>query len=1024
MKSRHPLRRTAIAAAAAFVASTTLALPAAAATYNWSSGTFVSGVTAPSPLPAADVLNILNGGFKYFDANFTSQGTVNWQADNVYFQNGGVFNNAGLWDSQFDGSLVNNGGAQPGFNNTGTFRKSAGDGSTNIGNIGFVNSGTIDAQVGSITFNAGATFNAGSQFTGAGRTLITGGASFNGALTSQNLVLQGGTFTGTAAVIGGAVSFTGGRLSGTWEVSAGQSLNAGDGGFKYFSGADTVLTNKGTVNWNTGNLFYFESGATLSNQGLYLAAESTSLANNGGATPAFVNTASGTLRAAAGKTLNVAGIAFANNGGVLDAESGAAIVYAGGNATFNDSTRFTGAGANRVTNNASFNGAIDSANLKLEGGTFTGGSAVLKGSTSFTGGRFTGTWEVAAGHTLRAGDGGFKYLNGADTVLTNKGTVEWATGDALYLESGATLSNQALFTASADTSLLNNGGATPGFINSASGTLRAEAGKTLTIGSIAFVNNGGTLLAQAGGSNVFSGGNVTFNAGTTFSGDGSNRVSSNAAFNGTFTSANLVLQGGQFTGTNAVMNGSAQFNGGLFAGTWDVAAGHTLKAGDGGFKYLSGEATVFTNRGTVNWSTANAWYLQSGATLDNRGLFEATETASVLNNGGALPNFVNGPAGTVRAAAGKTMTIGTVAFTNNGGTLDALAGATMVHSGGRALFNDGTRFTGAGSNVVTSNAAFVGGFTSQNLTLQSGTFTGGDGSAGSKAVMSGTTVFTGGALTGQWEVASGQTLKGADGGFKYLSGEGTTLTNKGTIAWTTGNPLYMQSGAQLANAGTYDLQGDGGLFNNGGSAPSIVNTGLLVKSAGAGVSTIGNGIALQNLGTIDVQTGTLALPNNFGNEGLLKGTGTLQSNVLTNNGHVSPGASIGTLSIAGSFVQGAGGTFDVDIGSLLSNDLLLVSGTATLDGTLALHCFAACSLAVGDEVVILDSVGNLGGSFATVTLNGFKTGAFTVDYDLVGDRVLLHVTESVTAVPEPQTWALMLGGLMLMGHLVRRRTRR
>jgi hypothetical protein len=75
---------------------------------------------------------------------------------------------------------------------------------------------------------------------------------------------------------------------------------------------------------------------------------------------------------------------------------------------------------------------------------------------------------------------------------------------------------------------------------------------------------------------------------------------------------------------------------------------------------------------------------------------------------------------------------------------------------------------------------------------------------------------------------------------------------------------------------------------------------------------------------------------------------------------------------------------------------------------------------VGDVVTILDSVGDLSGSFASVTLNGFASGAFSVIYDSVGDKVDLLVTQAVTSVPEPGSYAMLLAGLGMIGWFAKR----
>ena len=529
----HP-RRTSLSAAVA-LAMTSLSPAAFAVDFIFSDGTFVPATTAPAPLLAGQVLQINNGGFKYFDGStFTNQsGVVNWNANALYLQNGATINNQALWDARSDDTLYYNGGATATFNNTGTFRKSAGIGDTTIAGIAFVNSGTIDAQTGRIVFSGGnVNFNAGTSFIGAASTVIANNANFNGSFTSQNLNLANGSFTGNDAVLNGAVNFTGGTVAGTWEVAAGQTLAARDGGFKYVDGAATVLTNKGTIDWATGNALYMQNGGQLVNRGLFLASESTTLYYNGGAATAFVNQADGTIRAAAGKTLTIANAGLVNNGGTLDASAGGSIVYNGGNVVFNDGTKFTGAGLNRVVNNAAFNGRFEAGNLVLENGVFQGTAAVVNGNASFAGGALSGSWEVATGHTLTARDGGFKYIDGAATVLTNKGTIDWATGNALYMQNGGQVVNHGLFVASESATLYYNGGAATAFVNQSDGTIRAAAGKTLTMSTAGLVNNGGTLNAAAGGSIVYNGGNAVFNDGSKFTGAGSNVVANNASFVG------------------------------------------------------------------------------------------------------------------------------------------------------------------------------------------------------------------------------------------------------------------------------------------------------------------------------------------------------------------------------------------------------------------------------------------------------------------------------------------------------------
>jgi hypothetical protein len=792
-------------------------------------------------------------------------------------------------------------------------------------------------------------------------------------------------------------------------LGAGDVLNINTGGFKTFNASN--FTNGGTVNWNADNL-YLVSAAAVVNNGLWNAGGDNNLFYNGGAAPSFTNNSIFRKSGGTGATTINSGVGFANNG-TLDAQTGT-LSFVGGT-VFNAGSVFIGAGTNLAAGNNMFSGSFTSANLVLGSGVHSGNAAVMGGSVAYTGGSLSGTWSVGAGQTLNAGTGGFKIVDGAGTVVSNLGTVAWNTTDLLYLQSGATFSNQALFVANASTSIVYNGGAATTFNNTAGGTVRAAAGQTLTIGgSAGFVNNGGTLDAQAGAAIAYNG--ASFNAGTQFTGAGSNRAAGNNGFSGSFTSANLVLESGVHSGNAAVMGGSVNYAGGTLSGTWSVGAGQTLNATTGGFKQVDGGATVLSNLGTVAWNTSDALYLLSGATVSNQGLFVANTSTTVLYNGGAAPIFDNTASGTVRAAAGQTLTIGGGAgFVNNGGVLDAQAGAAIVYNG--ATFNAGTQFSGAGSNRAAGSNTFNGGFSSANLVLEGGVH------SGNGAVVGGSAVYKGGDLVGTWQVAPGQTLSAADGAFKQINGGATVVTNRGTVNWGTGDYLYLLSGATLANAGTLNFSANGGVLYNGGAQPSFVNTGLITKTGAAGTTTISDTLAFDNLGTIDVQTGTLALPGNFTNRGTLTGVGSYAvAGTLNNAGTVAPGASPGTLALSGNYAQAAGGTFAVELASLASHDLFNVTGAAALNGTLAISCWAACSLAVGDVVTILDAVGDISGSFSSVVLSGFQTGAFDVIYDTAGDRVQLLVTQAVTAaVPEPGTWAMWLAGAAMLGGLMRRR---
>jgi hypothetical protein len=975
MLPRRAPRRTLIAA----VLLQALALPALADSYDWSSGTFVGGVTAPNPLGAGDTLNVLGGGYKYVNSAIVSAGTI-LASDNLYFQNGNVISSSGVFDFLGDVGFQD-AGYNGGFVNTGIFRKSGGTGNSVIAIAGFSSSGVIDTQVGTLLFNAGAQFGNGSSFTGGGSTVVSAGASFTGVLTSANLVLSGGIFTGSGAQVNGAVAWTGGTLGGDWTVNAGQSVAIQGGGYKYLNGS---LANQGTL--AAADNLYFQNGNTLSNVGLYDMQGDVGL-YDGGYNGYFTNT--GTLRKSAGSGTSYVAITGFSNSGTIDVQSGSIEFNTG--AVFNAGSVFKGPGTVVVSSGATFNGGFGTqGNLRLTAGTFYGSSAQIGGDTTFSGGTFTGDWTLLPGRTLTLAGGSYKYLNGS---LLNQGTV--AAADNLYFQNGNTLTNITLVDLQGDVGLYD-GSYNGYFVNS--GTLRKSAGTGTSYVSIAGFSNSGTIEVQSG-SIEFNAGAV-FNAGSVFKGPGTVVVSGGAAFNGGFsTDGNLRLTAGTFTGNGALIAGNTTFSGGTFTGDWTLLAGRTLTLAGGSYKYLNGS---LLNQGTV--AAADNLYFLNGNTLTNTALVDLQGDLG-LYDGGYNGYFVN--SGTLRKSAGTGTSYVSIAGFSNSGTIEVASGSIEFNAG--AVFNGGSRFKGPGSVVVSNGASFNGDFTTQgNLVLSGGDFT------GSTARALGNVTWTGGRLNGTWENGAGQTLTLAAGSYKYLNG---SLVNSGKVVAT--DTLNLQNGNTYTNAGRHELQGDVGI-GDGGYSGTVVNSGLIVKTAGTGVSAL-NAVSLVNTGVIDVQTGTIALPSNFANAGTLKGNGTFSTNLVTNNGHVAPGESPGTLTISGSFAQSAAGFLDIELGGTAGADLLHVTGSAALDGTLAIACWGDCSYAVGTQLVILDALGGVSGSFAgSPVLSGFASGAFAVSYR--ANEVLLTVTEAtVAAVPEPGVWLLLLGGLGALKLVQRRR---
>ncbi len=149
---------------------------------------------------------------------------------------------------------------------------------------------------------------------------------------------------------------------------------------------------------------------------------------------------------------------------------------------------------------------------------------------------------------------------------------------------------------------------------------------------------------------------------------------------------------------------------------------------------------------------------------------------------------------------------------------------------------------------------------------------------------------------------------------------------------------------------------------------------------GTGILTLGGanpysgGMVVSN-GTLLVN-GSLASPVTVASAGTLGGSGALNG-AVTVSGTLAPGINaIGkltvnnTLTLAGSTVMKLSRT-----GALLTNDLVVVSGTLTRGGTLTVTNLGSSALQAGDSFTLF-TAGTFSGAFASLSLPALGTGLF------------------------------------------------
>ncbi len=277
----------------------------------------------------------------------------------------------------------------------------------------------------------------------------------------------------------------------------------------------------------------------------------------------------------------------------------------------------------------------------------------------------------------------------------------------------------------------------------------------------------------------------------------------------------------------------------------------------------------------------------------------------------------------------------------------------------------------------------------------------------------------------------------------YLMGA-TTLqqTGSGTFANTISGPgsLTLQSGGvTLAAANTYT----GGTFVNGGTLTvgssgsiagyltvnpggSFVNNGTVntpglwqlnqgsFSNTAAFVGNLANTGTATNTGTITgsvingssgwfANNGTVT--DSVANMGLLGGTGTIAGS-LANSGIVSPGNSIGTMSVVGNYAHASNAVLATEVGGAGLSDRLNVGGTATLNGgAVTVSALPGMSFAPSTTYTILNAAGGLSGTFGSVNeLYPFLLSSLS--YDANNAYLNLEIGGFAAAAATPTQYAV------------------
>lgn len=639
-----------------------------------------------------------------------------------------------------------------------------------------------------------------------------------------------------------------------------------------------------------------------------------------------------------------------------------------------NSVSMTGTGTiDLATNSSQLSGVISGSGLLnvINGGTltlsgvnssFSGGVNVLVSTLNISNGYNIGTGPLTLNvSTLTPTAPGVSLSNPITSIGTATFNVDMsntlALAGAISGAGGVTKTGSNTLTLSASNGYSGNTNINGGTVSISNATTPLGTGTVLNItGSTLQTTTNSLALAQT----ITLAGGSTFdiqNPTTTLSGvvGGTGGLTKIGAGILSLTNANSYVGG---TNINA---GTAAISQATGLGTTPISiSGANLETNTNSFTLTQGislaNGSTITVDGAITTTASGAITGTGGLTKLGTGELLLTTSANTYSGGTAVE------AGTLAVAMATSYPTGTNLSISSGATFDMSAvGITSISVGN---LENGTVL--GGSLLLGANNIAVNG---SSLSLFSGAISG-----------------VGGSLT-----QNGPAALSLLGNNTYDSG---TTINSSTLSIIADHNLGASTGVVNFNGGTLEAlsvvssarnfnigAGGGTLYSllsqtlNAPTGPSLfTGTGVLTKTGPGRVNITGVTTGAFT-GSVQVSDGLLSVNNalpvtcTVNAAGTLGGVGPIGN--LINNGKVNPGNSIGTLNVVGNYTQGSGGELDIELNGDGTTDLLAITGTASLDGTLRVIPLKGPFFANGPSYTVLTAVGGLGGStFATYNSGG------------------------------------------------------
>ena len=871
-------------------------------------------------------------------------------------------------------------------------------------------------------------------------------ANWAGSTVTQG-INQAATINGGTAV---NITMDANRSVGSLSFSgANHTISSGAGKL-----ALNVTTGSPTISVETGRIATI--GATVVGlDGLTKTSAGTLTLTGANTYTGATTLSAGTLSVGADNNLGAATNGITFSGGTLQV-TGTALTSFGSHAVTFTSGASVGLDINNAANNFAVSQAITSGAgglTKLGSGTLTlSGANTYTGSTTVNGGGLTLTpgGSIAAASNIQVNSGTLAISSRtlANNMVLNGGAVmvqasedNVGTGGTITLSGGNVIHT---FTASGTLVLPISVGSVSELIVGAGGgggagvyfnvyNAGGGGGKVLNLTGQALASGTTAVVVGAGGAG---GDNASGTAG------GASSIGGNTAAGGSGANDNNGTGGTSGSGmAGGVRNGSASGGGG-----GDSAAGATAANGSAGGN--GGAGTV----GTITGS----FYGGGGG-----GSSQGTQGAGGVGGGGSGSSSNVGTTGTVNtgggggsgAAGGSGIAIVQYAYAAAGfgvvtlnGTVDLQSASTLdAAASGGLLDVTGLISTSTGSGGLTIASSNTSGgvvrFSSANTYVGNTTV-----NTGATLRMNTTNALPSGSGKGNLSLS----------GTLDLNAQATTslngLSGSGTIDNQTGAGTYALSVGSNDQTSTFD-----GVIKNTTGTLNLTKTGtgtqtLTGANTYSGTTTVNGGKLIVN--------GSISGSTTVNNGGTLGGGGTTGAVTVASGGTLAPGNSTGILSVA-SFNQNSGAHLAMQIGGTVAGfntngsdgyDRLIVNSTLSiagnLDGTL-LNGYLPTSATYntgtnqlnldGTTFYLVIGASSLSGTFANQQapeslLTGFNTITFggqefaisyTANYNGGVNSSFSSGGHDIAlmAIPEPQTWAMLLGGFGMLIGLQRMRRR-